>query len=135
MAALDFSSLTKAFAQFEAGLNALAENPENTLMRDGVIQRFEFTYELSHKLLKRYLEMTSPSGATIDQMAFPDLIRTGYEKGVLLSSWDKWLQFRKARNETSHTYDEAKAQLVLAKLPDFRDEVRFLLEKLKERAV
>ena len=68
-------------------------------------------------------------------MAFPDLIRTGYEKGVLLSSWDKWHEFRDARNETSHTYDEAKAQLVFAKLPEFRNELRFLLEKLKERAV
>lgn len=135
MATLDFSSLTKAFAQFDAGLNALAQNPENTLMRDGVIQRFEFTYELSHKLLKRYLEMASASGETIDQMAFPDLIRTGYENGVLLSSWDKWDKFRKARNQTSHTYDEGKALLVVARLPEFRTELQFLLQKLKERAI
>ena len=66
MTTLDFSPLTKAFGQLEAGLNALAENPENTLMRDGVTQRFEFTYELSHKLLKRYLDMTSASGSAID---------------------------------------------------------------------
>jgi len=36
-------------------LEELRRHPDSALMRDGVIQRFEFTYELSHKTLRRYL--------------------------------------------------------------------------------
>ncbi len=46
------------------------------------ILRFEYTYELSHKMLKRYFEMTEPNAEMIDQMLFPDLIRTASERGL-----------------------------------------------------
>ena len=41
------------------------------------IQRFEFSYELSDKMPKRYLEMAAPNPARIDEMVFHDMIRTG----------------------------------------------------------
>ncbi len=47
--ALDLSSLQSAVRRLAEGLDELAESPERTLLRDGVIQRFEFTYELSHR--------------------------------------------------------------------------------------
>ena len=50
---LDLTALENAVARFDEGLKTLGEHPEDTLMRDGVIQRFEFTYELAHKMLKR----------------------------------------------------------------------------------
>ncbi len=56
---LELSSLAKAQARLAEALQALAAEPDNTLYRDATIQRFEFTYELAHKLLRRYLEMTA----------------------------------------------------------------------------
>ena len=59
---LDFISLKKACEALDLALkvydkNLLPEdNSEKLLLRNGVIQRFEFTYELSWKMLKRYLE-------------------------------------------------------------------------------
>jgi nucleotidyltransferase substrate binding protein (TIGR01987 family) len=130
---LDLTPLVNALARFEEGLDALAQDPNNTLIRDGVIQRFEFSYELSHKMLKRYLEATSANPDEIDSMTFQDLIRTGSEQGLLLSGWDKWRDFRQARTDTSHTYHEKKALHVVAQLPAFLRESRYLLNALQTR--
>ncbi len=46
-------------------------------MRDGLIQRFEFTYELSYRILYRYLRLLAPSADLYDQMSVQDQIRTG----------------------------------------------------------
>jgi hypothetical protein len=56
MAALDTSSLSKAIQQLRIGLETLGSNPGNLLYRDGVIQRFELTYGLCHRMLLRFLE-------------------------------------------------------------------------------
>ena len=49
---LDCSSLAKAVFRLSEGLAILRQDPEVTIVRDGVIQRFEFTNELAHKLLR-----------------------------------------------------------------------------------
>lgn len=130
---LDLTSLEKALLRLEEALQAYAGAPGNTLYRDATIQRFEFTYEIAHKMLKRYLEMTAANPAAIDEMAFADMIRTGSEQGLLRSGWDKWKDYRKARGTTSHTYDEAKAMEVVAIIPDFLSEAQSLLDTLRKR--
>jgi len=109
-----------------------AQNPGDDIVRDACIQRFEFTYELSHKMLKRFLEATSANPAEFDAMPFQDLIRTGSERGLLLSDWSRWKVFRIARSITSHTYDENKAREVFAIVPDFLAEALHLRDRLKE---
>lgn len=130
---LDLTSFEKALLRLEEALQAYAGEPGNTLYRDATIQRFEFTYEVAHKMLKRYLEMTAANPAAIDEMAFADLIRTGSEQGLLRSGWDKWKDYRKARGTTSHTYDEAKAKEVAAIIPDFLLEAQSLFSELGKR--
>jgi hypothetical protein len=83
--------------------------------------------------LKRYLEATSASAGEIDAMSFPTLIRTASERGLLRSGWDRWFDFRKARNTTSHAYDEARAKLTVEIAPEFLAEVDFLYKKLTEQ--
>ncbi len=130
---LDVTSFAKAIDRFSEGLDVLREQPDDTLIRDGVIQRFEFTYELAHKTLKRYLEMAAATPDVIDGMLFQDLIRTGNEQGLLLSDWEEWKKYRQSRTDTSHTYNEEKALLVIEKIPAFLEEARFLLRQLRKR--
>lgn len=66
-------------------------------------------------------------------MGFPDMIRSANEAGLLKSAWPQWSVFRKMRNLTSHTYNEATAKQVVATIPDFIVEAEFLLVTLKER--
>ncbi len=133
MEILDFQSLEKAIAQLDAGLRESLAMPESELLRDGVIQRFEYTYELSWKMLKRYLEAILPNPEEVDGMTFQTLIRTGSEQGLLLSGWDTWVLYRKARGTTSHTYDQEKAREVYRIVPDFLREARYLLDRLNEK--
>ncbi|HTQ70048.1 MAG TPA: nucleotidyltransferase substrate binding protein, partial [Acidocella sp.] len=53
---IDLSSLNRALATLDEALAAHARVPEDKLIRDACIQRFEYSYELSHKMLRRYLE-------------------------------------------------------------------------------
>lgn len=130
---LDISTFSKAVDRLAEGLARYQQDTTDDQIRDGLIQRFEFTYELSHKMLKRYLEEIAPSPETIDQASFQDLIRMGNEQGLLRSEWRVWRGFRDIRNITSHTYDLAKALEVVEGIPAFLDEARFLRSSLTER--
>lgn len=137
---LDFSSLHNAINQLEKSLkyanSSLARNDVELFeqLRNSVIQCFEFTYELSHKMLKRYLEATAASPDEIDLATFQNLIRSGNEAGLLRSDWLRWRIYRQARTDSSHTYDENKAAAVYAIAPDFLDEAKFLYDQLVQRS-
>lgn len=129
----DFTPLAKAVGRLDEGLARYNEDRNDLQIRDGLVQRFEFTYELAHKMLRRALEQSSPSPDEIDRMSFPTLIRTAYEQGFVASSWPIWSDFRDMRNIASHTYDEAKAMRVVQAIPAFLAEARFLLTQLTDR--
>lgn len=131
--ALDILPLTSAIARLEEGWAAYQRDTSQSIIRDGVIQRFEFTYEISHKMLKRYLESVSPTPEQYDNMAFQDLIRSGNEAGLLLGDWPAWKTYRDMRAKTSHTYDEKIAIEVVEGIPAFLEEVKHLRDKLKQR--
>lgn len=109
------------------------EPGSDEIVRDGLIQRFEFTYEQAHVTLRRHLESASSGGDKIDRMSFPALIRTASEQGPLLNGWDVWEKFRDARNLTSHTYHETSAINVVRKIPLFAGEVAYLVDAMKGR--
>ncbi|MBM3523470.1 MAG: nucleotidyltransferase [Alphaproteobacteria bacterium] len=133
MVALDLSSLSRALLQLQQGLAEARNAPGDDLRRDGVIQRFEYSYELSVKMLRRYVGMTAASPGSVDAMGFPDLIRTAAEQGLLSRGWPAWRDYRAARGTTSHTYDADKARAVFAVIPAFLEEARHLLARLGER--
>jgi len=130
---VDIISLKKAIARLEEGLARYAQDITDTQIRDGLIQRFEFTYELGHKLLKRYLIFAAPSPDEYHDMAFPDMIRSANEQGLLLGDWPAWRRYRTMRSKTSHTYAEEIALEVVNTIPDFLTEIRFLRDELQRR--
>lgn len=130
---LDFSPLTNAVARLEEGLRRYEADTSDTQIRDGLIQRFEFTYDLAHKMLRRVLEAAAANPEEIDRMSFPTLIRTAGEQGLIGSDWSDWHRYREMRNITSQTYDEAKALQVAAAIPAFLEEARDVLARLENR--
>lgn len=130
---LDLTSFEKVTGLLREGLARYQQDTTDTQIRDGLIQRFEFTYEISHKMLKRHLEATSASPEQYDQMAFQDLIRSGNEQGLLLGDWPRWRIYRDMRARTSHTYDEDVALQVVAGIPAFLDEATHLLAQIAQR--
>ena len=61
---VEIGPLDRAIQRLEEGLARYRTDTSDTQIRDGLVQRFKFTYELGHKVLKRYLEYPSnPSAA------------------------------------------------------------------------
>lgn len=130
---LDLTPLANAVQRLHEGFVRYQQDTTDTQIRDGLIQRFEFTYEISHKMLKRYLESASATPAEYDDMPFADIVRSGNEQGLLLGNWAEWKTYREMRSKTSHTYDEEVAIEVVESIPAFLEEARYLLAKLQER--
>ena len=102
-------------------------------LRMAAIQAFEYSYEISVKMLRRFLEMTEPNPSALDDATFQGLIRLGSERGLLKSDLPVWMEFRRQRGTTSHAYDEAKAAQVHAAIPAFLADAQFLLAALHRR--
>lgn len=138
---IDLSNLKLAISQLQKSLDycnseLAKKNPGiYEQFRSAAIQAFEYTYELAWKMLRRYLAKTSAAPTEIDELSFPNLIRLGTKKRILLSDWEKWKHFRDMRNITSHTYDLHKAEEILLILPEFLTEARYLLSKLEEQNI
>jgi nucleotidyltransferase substrate binding protein (TIGR01987 family) len=130
---LDTTSLGNAVRRLREGVARYERDPTDEQIRDGLIQRFEFTYELSHKMLRRYLKETAASPDEIERMPFADLIRTGNAQGLLRSDWPTWRQFREIRARTSHTYDVNVASQVASAIPAFVEEAEHLYAELQRR--
>jgi nucleotidyltransferase substrate binding protein (TIGR01987 family) len=136
---IDTTSLGAAIAQLDealayAGSDLARTDPRLALhLRAAAIQAFEFTYELSIRMLRRYLLATEASPATIDELDFNGLIRLGYARGLLNEEIAIWRIFRQDRGTTSHAYDERKARTVFDNIPRFVAEARFLFAQIHDR--
>ena len=130
---IDLSPLEHAINRLDEGWARYQRDVSDLQIRDGLIQRFEFTYEISHKMLKRYLEFTSATPTQYDAMSFADLIRSGNEHGLLLGIWPDWKRYRDMRAKTSHSYNEDIASEVVAGILPFLAEARHLLAQLKAK--
>jgi nucleotidyltransferase substrate binding protein (TIGR01987 family) len=130
---LDTTSLGNAVGRLREGLARYEREPADEQIRDGLIQHFEFTYELSHKMLRRYLKETAASPDEIEQMPFADLIRTGNAQNLLRGDWAAWRRFREMRARTSHTYDAKVASQVAVAIPAFLEEAEHLYAELQRR--
>ena len=130
---LDPTSLGNAVERLREGLLRHQREPKDEQVRDGLIQRFEFTYELSHRMLKRYLKENAGSPDEVELMPFADLIRAGNVQGLLRGDWPAWRRFREMRTRTSHTYDAKAAAQVVAAIPAFLQEAEHLLAELQRR--
>jgi len=84
------------------------EPTQREAIRAGVVQNFEFTYELCWKFMKRWLK-ESLGNTYVEGVSRRELFRLAGEHG-LISNVEVWMDYHDARNETAHAYDQAKAQ-------------------------
>lgn len=136
---LDLSSLGKAVeslgktlevANDEDFMSGLSDNQKDAI-RAGVIQNFEFTYELCWKFMRRWLEVNL-GAADVEGVARRQLFRLSAEN-KLIGDVDQWMEYHDARNETSHTYDEDTAEDVFGTAREFVADAEKLLKALEAR--
>ena len=99
------AEIQKAVGRLHEGI----AQPESDLVRDAVIQRFEFTFELVWKSLKLYLERQG-----LDCGGPRSTLKKAFAEGLIASpeQADMWLQLLEDRNLTTHAYDEALAMRI-----------------------
>ena len=129
----DITPFARVVQRLEECLERHRQVPDDLMVRDALIKRFSFAYELAYKTLRRYLTYVAPSAPYIEHMEFPELIRTANEFGLLLGTWPTWRSFRQMRGMTMLTYSETIAVSVVDQIPGFLEEALFLRDKLRER--
>ena len=132
---LDLTSLISSITSFKEAIDKYNEDTTNSFVRDSVIQRFEYTYSLALKMIKRYLETNALTQDEVDSFSFNDMIRVANENGLLLTNLEIWNKYREKRNITSHTYDVQKAIEVISVVNDFYKDVDYLLKQIQKRNV
>lgn len=115
----------RAFAQLD---RACAQESYSELELAGLVQMFEFTFELAWKTMKDLLfyegyDVNSPR----------EVIRKAFEAG-LIQDVDLWLETLESRNRLSHTYDEQTALEAEELIKDsYAPMIRSALESLRQR--
>lgn len=99
----------KAFARLE---EALEKDITDDIVVDGIIQRFEFTFEQSWKIMKLYLE---DQGVLDEALAPRSTIKAAF-KHKMISNGDIWIELMLDRNRTSHMYDESTAYEIVKRI-------------------
>lgn len=115
-------NLYKAIKSLE---NGLAQEPDD-LRIDGVLQRFEFTFELAWKCMKDYLEIEG----IISSIGSPrEIIQLAYKHNII-DNGEVWIDMMLSRNSLSHMYDENVSRNVYDKI---KNEYIVLIKALFEK--
>lgn len=128
---LDFTALENSLQRLGEVVEIYKKNPQDTIVRDSLIQRFEFTYSITLKTLRKYFIERAFIVDDVNKLSFNEMVRTAMQLNLLKSDLTKWTEFREMRNLTSHTYDENVALKVSGIVPDFYEEIIYLLKELK----
>lgn len=104
-----FALALQHFAQALERLREVAALPEDDIIRDSMIKRFEFSFEAGWKAAYRWLRAR---GIDVDEAAYA-VIPQAFKHRLIIDEAG-WHALRKARNLTSHTYDQNLARQVAA---------------------
>jgi len=99
------SNYKKALLQLNDAVELSGKRELSLLEKQGLIQAFEFTHELAWNLLKDYLEYQGNQ----EIRGSRDAIREAFKVG-LIGNGEVWMETIKARNITTHAYDEEIVQ-------------------------
>ncbi|MBI3600454.1 MAG: nucleotidyltransferase substrate binding protein [Nitrospinae bacterium] len=124
------TKLEALIKQFEKALGRFREVmdiPKTDVVRDSAIQRFEFTMDLSWKMLKAFLEDKKGIICTSPKECF----REAYRQGIIEYD-DDWIKLVDIRNETVHTYNEERAEEIYCQLQNALEHFEIFFKKIKD---
>ncbi|WP_172149257.1 MULTISPECIES: nucleotidyltransferase substrate binding protein [Pseudomonas] len=102
---------SRALAQLTRAVELARSRQLSELEKQGLIQAFEFVFELAWNLMKDYFLYQGNPGITGSR----DAIRTAFKQG-LISDGEGWMEMIKSRNQTAHTYNESVANEITEKI-------------------
>ena len=129
MKSLDFKleNLKKAYSKLSAVCDIY--DGKDDIIRDSVIQRFEFTYELSHKTLLEFMKIM---GTDIENSFPRSIFRTAYANGII-DDEKLWIQIINDRNHSSHIYSESMSDEIASRIVSrYRDAFGSLIKNIEK---
>lgn len=137
---LDITSLENAITQLETYYSYSTDQNLWTIkeemfpaLRASAIQAYEFTFELTYKIIRRYLVLQRHDSEEVERWSYSEVIREAYSVGIIKGELEAWKDYRKFRATTSHAYDNTKAQDVYDQIPSFLSEAKFVAKALASR--
>ncbi|MEJ5251790.1 MAG: nucleotidyltransferase substrate binding protein [Chthonomonadetes bacterium] len=128
-----FNHYGRALSQLREAVELAQQRPLSKLEEQGLIQAFEYTYELAWNTLKDYLEAQGETAIHGSRDAF----RLAFRRG-LIGDGEVWMDMVRSRTLTSHTYNEETAhQIARAVIEQYFPlyvQLHQTLQSLKERA-
>lgn len=124
-----FQNFEKALALF--GEAVLEIDNLGQLEKEGLVQRFEYTFELAWKTIKDYLQSVGVG------VKFPrETIKQAFHYGVIQNG-EIWFEMLEKRNQMAHMYDEEHFNEVIESIEnkyysEIRDLNTFFAKKLNE---
>ena len=115
-----FSNFQKALRKFIKAVEVVSENTSGAassnesiseMLKEGLIQRFEYTHQLAWNVMKDYAEYQGNNEIGGSR----DATREAFKMGLLVNA-EGWMDMIKSRNETSHTYNEVTANEIIRKI-------------------
>ncbi len=106
-----FGNYKKAVGQLQKFVD---NNGLNELEEQGLIQAFEYTYELAWNVMKDYYTYVQ---AVENIQGSRDAFRIAFNRG-LIKDGKAWMDMIGSRIKSSHTYDDATAKEIVAKILD-----------------
>ena len=115
-----FQNYEQAFHRLSRAIEIVRITPDDDLLQSGLVQTYEYTFELAWKTLKDYLEM---EGFLLRSPR--ETIRQGFQSGYITNAED-WLQALADRNLTVHIYDD---EIIVRVLRDIYERYFFILQE------
>ena len=104
-----FANYSKALSQLERFIKKGKDL--NELEQQGLIQSFEYNFELAWNLIKDYYEYQG----VIEIQGSRDAFRLAFNRG-LVDDGEGWMQMIESRTKTSHTYNEETAAEIVSNI-------------------
>ena len=129
-AEIDIQPFRDALARLDEALSKRAADPGNTYLRDAVILRFTFTFEIAVSTLRRYLEEIAAIRRT-NRLSPRRCLREAADLGLVAECAD-WMEHVDNRNRAVHAYSEPMAEDIAANASAFAADARALLDAMEQ---
>jgi nucleotidyltransferase substrate binding protein (TIGR01987 family) len=116
-----FNSFQQALGRLKEIVNLYKPESLSELEKEGLIQRFEYTFELSWKMLQDVLKYRGYTDIAGPNMTLQQAFKDGY-----ITDHDGWRNMKRGRETTSHTYNEGSATQIVKDI--YNEYAKLLIE-------
>lgn len=130
---IDITNLKSAFQTLKSSMKTLEENKTCDfvdMLEDSCIKRFEYTLEISRKIMKRVLKKIY--GKSEEELTVNNTFRfmQGYK---FIPNWESWKNYYEKRNNTAHEYNLEKSRALIKIIPDFIEDTDILINNIERK--